>query len=139
MGGLKAKSAVIPLLLLRLAKAAVREHYRDDTGITWEGEPGNSFYVIEKGNVEMSCHAVSGWVGTIGVLGKGEFFAAAQIFQPEVSPFTATAILGDVMVYSFTLEDIRRMIEEHPRLGISFVRFLSSRVDRLARLFVNIR
>ena len=123
--------------LLHLAKSSVREHYRNESEIVWEGEPNDNFYVIEKGNIEVSRHSASGWLGTVGVLGKSEFLGAGQIYRQQVSPYSAQAILGDVLIYSFLVNDIRQMVEKYPGLSTSFVRILAERVDQLSRLFVN--
>ena len=123
--------------LEQLAKLAIQQHYTNDTEILWEGEANPYFFIIARGNVEISRHSKSGWLGTVMVAGKGDFLGSDQLFQEKRSSNSAEAILGDVHVFAYRIEDIKQLILESPGLGASLIRILAERVNRLTDLFVN--
>jgi hypothetical protein len=122
----------------KLAKLAIQQHYPIDSEILWEGEANPYFFIITRGNVEISRHSKSGWLGTVMVAGKGDFLGSDQLFQEKLSSNTVEAILGDVHVFAYRIEDIKGLIEESPNLGAALIRVLAERVNRLTDLFVNL-
>jgi CRP-like cAMP-binding protein len=129
--------ALEPAALDRLSRLAIPQYYPDDGDILWEGEPNPYFFVITRGNVEISRHSKSGWLGTVMVAGKGDFLGSDQLFREKFSSNTAGAILGDAHLYAFRIDDLKKVIMESPALGSAFIRILAERVNRLTDLFVN--
>jgi nucleoside-diphosphate-sugar epimerase len=130
-------SSLAEIDLERLAKLAIQQHYKADEEILWEGEPNPYFFILTRGNVEISRHSKSGWLGTAMVAAKGDFLASDQLFQDKHSSNTAGAILGDAHLYAFRTEDLQTMIKESPALSTALIRILAERVNRLTDLFVN--
>ncbi|MEI7725470.1 MAG: amino acid adenylation domain-containing protein [Bacteroidota bacterium] len=122
----------------KLAKLAIQQHYTIDSEILWEGEANPYFFIITRGNVEISRHSKSGWLGTVMVAGKGDFLGSDQLYQEKRSSNTVEAILGDVHVFAYRIEDIKELIQESPNLSASLIRILAERVNRLTDLFVNL-
>jgi hypothetical protein len=120
-----------------LARQAVQRNYEENSDILWEGEPNDYLYIIGRGNVEVSRHSRSGWLGTVMIAGKGELLGADQLFAESKSSITAEALLDDVHVYAFRSDDVRRMLGQSPGLSSAFIRVLAERVNRLSSLFVN--
>jgi len=123
--------------LLRVSKLALRQHFLMDTDILWEGEPDDRFYVILHGNVEISKHSQSGWLGTIRVVSLGGLLGTDRIYTEKPSSYSAGVILDDVQLYSFSVADIRNLIHEQPEFAASLIRILAHQYDQLSNLFVN--
>ncbi|MFP4498622.1 MAG: SDR family oxidoreductase, partial [Vulcanimicrobiota bacterium] len=121
-----------------LARKAVAGVHEDETDILWEGEPNNHLHIIYDGNVELSRHNASGWLGTVGILGMNDFLGEETILKTAPSSLTAEAIMGDVTTLCFKGEDIRQILQEYPQLGINFVEALSGKLSKMTRVMVNL-
>ncbi|HRY31959.1 MAG TPA: amino acid adenylation domain-containing protein [Bacteroidales bacterium] len=124
--------------LERIARLAVQRNVEEDSGIVWEGERDDYFYVFSRGSVELSRHSRAGWAGTVMVAGRGDFIGADRLFNDRESNETAEAILGDVHLFAFRLADMKDLVSASPTLGANLVKILAERVSRLSDLFVNL-
>jgi amino acid adenylation domain-containing protein/thioester reductase-like protein len=120
--------------LASLARAGRLEHARDGAELAWAGEPGRGFYVIRDGHVELSVPFESGWVGTVGVLGPGDYFGEEQIVAGRPSGVTVEAVLGDATLLHLDAEDMRRLVLSSPQLGLAMVGDLTTRIHKLRRM-----
>ena len=76
--------------------------------ITRQGDPGDKFYVIRSGCVDILIDSGAGpkWVAT---LGKGDFFGEAALLTGD--PRNATVVAkNDLEVYSLGKEDFQSVI-----------------------------
>jgi len=111
--------------------------YDDGADLLWEGEENENLYLIMEGFTEISRLAVGGWHGTIGVLGPKEFLGEENIFGERSSSLTAEAIMGEVLVLSVPGSAINRIIEENPKIAMSFLRALNKKLRRTEKMMVS--
>jgi CRP-like cAMP-binding protein len=79
-----------------------------------EGEPGESFYVIDKGVVEVSTVGVEGGEVSLTTLQRGAFFGEVSLLTG--SPRTATVVaLTDVAALAFDRDVVETMLANHPK------------------------
>ncbi|MEP7253412.1 MAG: cyclic nucleotide-binding domain-containing protein, partial [Ginsengibacter sp.] len=68
-----------PEELKDLLKRLQTERYKANTVILWMDEPGDKFYVIEKGEVRISYTNTDGKEQTLGEQGEGTFFGELSL------------------------------------------------------------
>lgn len=126
------------MALLTLAKQARLDYFPDTHALLWEGEPNHDFHIIMAGHVEISAVSRFGWVGTLRVLSAGDFIGEGGILSTdEPSSITAEAIVGDVRVLTLNCQEIKQLIQEHSKLGLSFLAALYKRAAVLEKLVVS--
>jgi len=121
-----------------LAIKATQTFYADETDVLWEGDADRHFYLVVDGNVEVSKKSKAGWSGTLKVLGKGEFLGEESVMEARPSSVTAEAILGDLLVFRFSGDDIRFLIEKSPDFMWRFLKEMTRKVNNLENFIVNI-
>jgi len=97
-----------PRTLSQAADHAMHEWFPPGAVIVRQGDPGDKFYVIRKGSVDVTVSdgAASKMVAT---LGKGDFFGEAALLTG--APRNATVIAKeDVELYSLSKEDFQAVI-----------------------------
>ncbi|MEN6390525.1 MAG: amino acid adenylation domain-containing protein [Syntrophomonas sp.] len=120
-----------------LSMIARTEIYPDETDVIFQNDTNENLYIIQDGNVEISRLSKSGWQGTIGVLGAGDFFGEDNIIGNNTASVTAESIFGGLQILSFKREDIINFIQKHPELSFGFLQQLSSKINKLVKLVVN--
>jgi amino acid adenylation domain-containing protein/thioester reductase-like protein len=120
-----------------IARIARPEVYGDETDILWEGDINDSFFLIVDGNIELTKHSRSGWLGTLGIAGPGSFIGEENIMGRKPSSVSAQALMGDVTVLKFRSDDIRSLTLKNPEIGAGFMEALTRRLDQLQRIIVN--
>lgn len=115
-----------------------QEYYEEENYILWEGEENNKFYVIIDGITEISKHSRSGWLGTIGVAGPGEFLGEGNILNGSASSVTVEAIMGNVRIISFKGEILKEFMKKYTEFSMSFLREINKRVNKLQSVMVNL-
>ena len=119
------------------AGLAREKYYADESDIVWEGERDRTFYIIVDGHVELMQHSRAGWLGTIRVLGPGEFIGEGNIWKDSPSEVVAQALMGDARVLAFNGEDVLRLVKKYPEFGISLLREFSGNIKKLESMIVN--
>ncbi len=127
-------SGLGPEALGDVARLARLAHHRDGAEILWTGDAGEGFYVVQHGQVEVSEPSESGWVGTVGVFGPGDYFGEEHIVPGRPSGATVEAILGDVTTLRMEGADLRGLVLRHPELGLALAGSLAERVRNLRRM-----
>ena len=110
-------------------KDALGKVYRDGEIIVYQGEMGDSMYVIQAGQVEI-LQEEEGTEVRLAVLSAGDFFGEMAIFEHEVRSATARA-LGEVRVLTIDEDTFLRRIHEDPSLAFRVMQKMSQRVRKL--------
>ena len=112
--------------------------FKEDTDIIWEGDLDPNLYIISSGNVELRRHSRAGWLGTICILGQGDFIGESNLWKNTPSPITAEVFMGDARVLQFKSSDILKLINKYPKFGIAFLKQMSIRLKKLQSVMVEL-
>ena len=122
-------------------KSAFERIYRADSLVFDEGEPGDSVYIIQEGEVELSRQGPTGCV-VVARLGPGEFFGEMSAIVGERRTARATA-LADSRLLEVDAETLETMCVERPEIAIRIIRRLTDRLieaeKRLSALGLELR
>ncbi len=122
--------------LCEISARAGQFYYQEDIPILQEGAPNDSLYVIAEGAVSISCTSRDGWIGTVSIMGKGDFVGEQNVFGPDASNILAESAAGGVLVFAFKTVDIRKFIDKYPKIAGSFITELNERIETLRKLIV---
>lgn len=120
----------------RVLKATNRRKFAKGAALFYEGDPGESIHLIDKGRVAIRVSTPLGDVGTLSILGPGESFGE-QALVDDSSQRSATAVALEA-VETLTLD--RAAFDElrrgHPSIDQVLVRMLAEQVRRLSTLVI---
>jgi CRP/FNR family cyclic AMP-dependent transcriptional regulator len=94
-----------------------------------EGEPGDEFYVLQAGEVELSRHGPAGR-HPLARLGPGDIFGELCVLVGGARRTRATAV-SDVRVLALEAATLQAMCIEQPEIAIRVIRRLATRVVEL--------
>ncbi len=113
--------------LLHLIEYGYRQVYPMGQLVCREGEPGDSFYIILKGSVEIFSHRVEQYIAT---LNEGEFFGEMSLLLGI--PRSATVrTLEDSVLFVIERNDLQRLLENHRGLADQIAQKLMERQQTL--------
>ena len=100
-----------------------------------EFEPGNDFYLIEEGQIQIS-KVVKDINKTMDVLGPGDIFGEMAILEEQ--PRSATAVtLTKVRVLNFNRQNFVTLMTSQPQLALKLLVIFSNRIyDAKRRLMI---
>jgi putative ABC transport system ATP-binding protein len=97
-----------PRTLTQAADHALYERFAAGTAIVRQGDPGDKFYVLKSGSVEVSVRDGE-TAKVVAALGKGDFFGEAALLTG--APRNATVVAKeDVEVYSLGKDDFQAVM-----------------------------
>jgi CRP/FNR family transcriptional regulator, cyclic AMP receptor protein len=113
-----------------IRSAAVRTVLSEGKVLFRQGEPGSAFYVIERGEIEISVHSADGRKLALDVLRDGEVFGEIALFGGRR---TATAsALSDSLLQRVRRTDLLEALRRDPELALDFIEVLCERLRRLS-------
>jgi len=101
--------------------------------ITWEGDPGDALYLVASGAVKCYKNSAEGKEQILRIVLPGDSFNDVAVFDGGPSPASAEA-MSLVNVYVVSREDVRRIMDDHPRMIPNVVTVLTSRIRHLLEL-----
>jgi putative ABC transport system ATP-binding protein len=114
-----------PALLADIADRMSEGTYSAGDEILREGDPGDNFYVIGAGSVEVKVNA-GGGARTVAVLGEGQVFGEAALLTDQ--PRNATIVARDaVQVYMLGKRDFKAAVAGSPPLKEQLLKVLFHR------------
>jgi CRP-like cAMP-binding protein len=113
--------------LAELARAARRHRYTSDQTVFYQGDPGDTFYVILSGQVKVSVTSAEGQEAILVVLDAGEGFGEFALLddQPRSATIEATQ---NTEVLVLRKDDFRRLLRQMPDIAIGLLRVLTKRL-----------
>lgn len=100
--------------------------YTHRQAIVSEFEPGDSFYLIKKGDVQI-VKCINGTKKNLDILHPGEFFGEMAIL--DSSPRSATCIArGEVECLEFNKENFQALVLNNPTIVFNLLRLFSKRI-----------
>src|SRR5574344_1276033 len=107
--------------------------YEPEEVIISEFEPGNSFYLIQSGEVQL-VKCVNGTKKNLDILKPGEFFGEMAIL--DNSPRSATCMaIGKVEVLEFNKENFELLITGNPQIALILLKLFCKRIYDQKRRF----
>ena len=110
-------------------------HYQEAELIQQENRPQEQMSLLMDGMVETYRHSVQGWIGTVRVDGVGACFGEGSVLDGDKADNSVEA-LDQTHIYHFSMADMRRLIENHPRLGMVLLKLSGQKKNRAEGLFV---
>jgi signal transduction histidine kinase len=99
------------------------------------GEPGDGFYVIGTGTVQISAKVGVQESRVLATIGPGDFFGEMAVLDDGPRSATARAEV-DTEVTFFSREEMLNLLDRRPRLALNLVREFSSRMRALNQKYV---
>ena len=100
--------------LEEIAPLFVTESYPTGKTIIQEGDPGDKFYIIVRGKVEVT-KVIDGQVAKLAVLSDGDFFGEVALLRNVARTATITA-LTPTMFITLSRESFRHIVDKEPDL-----------------------
>lgn len=117
-----------------LLAQAVRRRVRRGTRLFDEGDPARGFYLVLEGCVKIFKVSASGAEQVLALVGAGQTFAEAALFQPAgVYPASAEAVRPSDLLF-LEREALVDRIRRDPDLALRLLGGLSMKLRRMVRL-----
>lgn len=101
--------------------------YRKGMVVFCEGEPGDGVFFIRRGKVKITKSSPDGRQYIVHILGPGDVFAEAVLFGDKPYP-AAAEVIEDAEIGLVRNDDLERLIERHPGLGIRIIKMMAKRL-----------
>lgn len=111
----------------RIAASASPRHFAAGRVIYVEGEPAESFYLLERGWVKATRMSRDGREQAMLFLESGEIFGDIAVFSGTTYAGTV-AVLEDVDVWTIPADEFLELTKQYPVLAMAGIRHLSDRV-----------
>jgi len=108
-----------------------RHHYAARERLIVEGEPGDSFFVIDRGEVEVA-RKLAGRDQTLARLADGQFFGEMALLTGEPRSATVTA-LSDADVFTIDKAGFFEVLVKNPEIAVDISAILSERQEALTQ------
>jgi uncharacterized membrane protein len=119
-----------------LLQCAVWQRFAAHDLIFSAGEPGNSFYVIAEGRVEIYLRDSAHERMTIAVMEPGEIFGELSVLDNLPRSASAKA-LEETTLLVITRHDLLALVTAHPEAALDMMAMLGQRIRRTSTLAQN--
>jgi CRP/FNR family transcriptional regulator len=123
--------------LRRVAEIASPRHYEKKEPVFREGERADGFYVVGKGRVKIFKLSENGKEQVLHLIGPGQSFAEATIFEGGTFPAHAEALEGCDVVF-LPKRPFTDLLERNPRIALRMMASLSRWLKRMTDLVESI-
>ncbi|MGB9300988.1 MAG: cyclic nucleotide-binding domain-containing protein [Anaerolineae bacterium] len=115
-----------PDVLSRVGQRLVLQHYPQGELVFSEGDPGDSFYVIEVGEVKLAAETPAG-DSTVAWLEAGDSFGEMALLTGKTRSVKALA-MTDTNLWVLYKNDYDELMVEHPAISVALGKVLSERL-----------
>ncbi len=95
----------------------------------YEGEPGDAFFVVEQGKIEIIKSIDAPGERKVAERGVSEFFGEMSLFNMEHQRTASVRAASDSVLLSLNKTDFDTLLHRHPQLAYEMVRVLSNRLN----------
>jgi signal transduction histidine kinase len=99
------------------------------------GEPGDGFYLIDRGLVEISASVAEGETRLLATIGPGDFLGEMAILDDGPRSATARAAV-DTETTFHGRDELLQILEQHPRLALELIREFIARMRALNQKYL---
>jgi hypothetical protein len=128
----------LPAELTAVAGHLEHRRFAEGERIVAEGEPGDAFYIIAEGTVEVTVRSPQGAEIALATLGAGEFFGEVAVIKGRKRTATITAA-GPCEVLELTRAELDKVVATHPRVRPVLEKFIHRRAERTVEAIVEAR
>ena len=114
-----------------LASRVKIQHYGAEEVLVKQGDPGDSFFIVKDGEVEVSIETEKGERTVIRHLGNGEFLGEGSLLTGEARSATVTAV-RDTQVIVISKSNFADILNAKPSMVTELSRILERRLRELA-------
>ena len=113
--------------IAQIARVSRRHRYDRDDVVVYQGDPGDTFYVILDGQVKVSVSSPEGQEAILVMLGNGDSFGEFALLdeQPRSATIQATRPTEVVAVRK---EEFHRLIRQSPEIALGLLRVMTKRL-----------
>lgn len=122
-------SQLAPPVLEMLARKLQSRSYKPGEVIFHQGDPGQTFYIIQTGLVKIYLPSEKGEEALLALLVAGEFFGELSLFDGAPRSASAAAI-EPTETLLLDREDFLQFLREHPEAGLTVFAVLAARLRR---------
>jgi len=123
--------------LRRVAEIASPRHYEKKESIFREGDRADGFFVVGEGRVKIFKLSADGKEQVLHLIGPGQSFAEASIFEGGTYPAHAEALEGCDLVF-LPKRQFTDLLERNPRIALRIMAALSRWLKRMTDLVESI-
>ena len=105
--------------------------------VVQEFDPGDSMYVILKGEVKISTYSADGREVVLALLGKGSFFGEMALLDEEPRSATVTTMINSKLAH-IRRRDLVPLLMERPAITLKLLTEITSRLRRTSRILERI-
>ncbi|MDQ6991994.1 MAG: Crp/Fnr family transcriptional regulator [Mariprofundus sp.] len=105
--------------------------------IVQEFDPGESIYIILKGEVKVSTYSIDGREVVLALLSKGSFFGEMSLLDKEPRSATVTT-MSNTTIAHIRRRDLLPLLMERPAITLKLMTETCSRLRRTSRLLERI-
>ncbi len=118
------------VFLSKVNGGRVTSDYRKDQIVYTQGEPADSVFYIQSGNVKKTVVSEQGKEAVVALLGTGDFFGEGSLSgQPRRLATVST--MTECVIVRITKAEITRLIHEEPAFAELFIAHLLARNERV--------
>jgi phosphoserine phosphatase RsbU/P len=111
-----------------LAKLLHRVEFPPGTLLFREGDPGDHFYLIVDGEIEVVKALGTGDQRTIAIRKAGEFFGEMSLLEPDGRRSASVIVRSPLHLLEMARADFDALLQQRPALAYQMVRVLSQRL-----------
>lgn len=120
-----------------LSKVCLLKSFVPREVIFCEGEEGHGFFIVLRGLVEVFKLSREGKKQILHILGPGEPFGEAALFEGEKFPAHASSLRHSEILY-FPREGFLRLIKERPKIALGMLAVMARRLKEMVSLIENL-
>jgi len=120
-----------------MSEGALGKVYQDGEVIVRQGDPGDSMFVVQAGQVRVLAER-DGEETLLNVVGTGELLGEMAIFDHKPRSATLRA-LGETKILTIDKKNFMRRINEDPTIAFRIVETMSQRVRELSDEVVRLK
>ena len=113
-------------------QTAVRRRYRNGDSLFHQGDPGDSFHLLDKGHVAVRIVSRRGDTITLDIMEPGDSFGEQSILSPDSRRTASVVAIGAVETLMLHRDAFIDLQQRYPGVSSVMVSLLASQVRRLS-------
>ena len=116
-----------------IGHATTMTHCTQGQQILSPDDPPDRIHIVKKGRVRVFRITPDGKQLTLDIYEKGTILGDMELLGQDRLPEAYAETIDDAVICTITPDELRRLIERYPTIGINIIRHLSRRLDAAER------